>query len=345
MHGAAAAAPIEAGAARPLCGGPIAFSMCAVHLRDGDRLEIATSPLGELADWAAGEGAEIADRVAACLDALSSPRPPFAGLPMDRPCIFGIINVTPDSFSDGGRFADSVATIAHGRALIEAGADCLDIGGESTRPGASPVDAEVELDRVLPVIEGLADAGIPLSIDTRHAAVMRAALDAGARIVNDVSALTDDPAALDVVKQRAAPVILMHKKGDPSTMHHDPRYAHVTHEVYAYLKARIQACVEIGIPLSDIAVDPGFGFGKTAAHNRQILAEIALLHGLGCPVMIGASRKFAAGDAGADRLGASLSAACWAAAQGVQLFRVHDVAETRQALGLVARLLGPPAGR
>ena len=345
MHGAVVVAAVEAGVARPLCGGPVAFSMCAVHLRNGDRLEVATSPLAELADWAAGEGAAVTDRVAACLDALSSPRPPFGGLPMDRPCIVGIVNVTPDSFSDGGCFADSAAAVAHGRALIEAGADCLDIGGESTRPGATPVDAEVELDRVLPVIEGLANVGVPLSIDSRHAEVMRAALDAGARIVNDVSALTDDPAALDVVKQRGEPVVLMHKKGDPSTMHHDPRYAHVTHEVYAYLKARVRACVESGIPPSDIAVDPGFGFGKTPAHNRQLLAEIALLHGLGCPVMIGASRKFAGGDAGGDRLGASLSAACWAAAHGVQLFRVHDVSETRQALGLVARLLGPPAGR
>lgn len=201
------------------------------------------------------------------------------------------------------------------------------------------------MDRVVPVIEGLAGAGVPLSIDTRRAAVMRAALDAGARIVNDVSALTDDSDALDVVRERRAPVILMHKKGDPATMHRDPSYAHATYEVLAYLRTRARACVEAGVPHSDIAVDPGIGFGKTAAHNRQLLVDIGHLHGIGCPVMIGASRKFGGGDARSDRLGASLSAASWAAARGVQLFRVHDVAETHQALGLVARSIAARGDR
>lgn len=185
------------------------------------------------------------------------------------------------------------------------------------------------------MIERVADLGLPLSIDTRHAEVMRAAIAAGVAVVNDVSALTDDADSLDAVRDGGVHVVLMHKRGDPATMHHDPVYDQVSLEVYRYLKDRVADCRAAGIPAERLAVDPGIGFGKTAAHDRQLLADIALFHGLGCPVMLGASRKFGRGRPGADRLGPSLAAATLAAERGVQLIRVHDVAETRAALDLL----------
>lgn len=339
IYGAAMAAAIDGRVTRPLCGGFPGFAACTAYLAREGRVTIATAPLDMLVDWAAAEGPATARRVGDCLDILSAPRAAFAGLPGDQPVIFGIVNATPDSFSDGGRFLDPAAAIDHGHALIEAGADALDIGGESTRPGARPATEEAERDRVVPVIEGLAGCGVPLSVDTRHAGVMRAALDAGARIVNDVSALTDDAHAIDLVAARAAPAVLMHKRGEPETMGDNAVYAHAPYEVYLYLKKRVAACVAAGIAPGDIAVDPGFGFAKTPVHNRQLLADIGLLHGLGCVVMAGASRKFGTGRADRDRLGGSLAAASWAASWGVQLFRVHDVAETRQALRLVTRMV------
>lgn len=341
LFGAAARSAVENGSALPLCAGPAAFAAGTVYLCDGRRLVIATAPLDEIAAWADHEGGALARRIPERLDALTGPRPAFAGLPADRPVVFGIVNATPDSFSDGGRYDDPAHAIEFGRTLIEAGADALDIGGESTRPGADPVAEHVELARVLPVIEGLAGSGVPLSVDTRHAAVMEAALDAGARIVNDVSALTADPRALPLVAERRAPVILMHMKGEPATMNRSPRYAHAPFEVLAWLKARVAACLEAGVSPADIAVDPGFGFGKTAAHNRWLLAEIGLLHATGRPIMAGASRKFGGGGASGatDRLGQSVAAASLAAVSGVRLFRVHDVAETGRALDLIDRAL------
>jgi dihydropteroate synthase len=273
---------------------------------------------------------------------LTAPRPPLTlgarTIRLDQPQVAGILNVTPDSFSDGRQHADAPAAIAAGHAMAEAGAALLDVGGESTRPGAKPVWEGDEIERVLPVVRQLAASGTAVSIDTRKAAVMEAALGAGAALVNDVSALTFDERAPAVVARVGCPVVLMHHQGSPETMQQDPTYAGpVLLEVYDWLAARIDAAVAAGVERFKIIVDPGIGFGKTVAHNLQLLNGLALFHGLGCPVMLGASRKrmigALSGEAPADqRLPGSLALALKGAEQGVQLLRVHDVPETVQAL-------------
>jgi dihydropteroate synthase len=251
----------------------------------------------------------------------------------------GVINVTPDSFYDGGRFPTTTTAVAHGRVLRDAGADILDIGGESTRPGSDSVTEQQEMDRVLPVIERLAADGALVSADTRRATVMRAACAAGARIINDVSALTE-PGAMSAVAETGVAVVLMHMQGAPRTMQDDPAYDHAPYEVLRFLADRIALCEAAGIERRAIMVDPGIGFGKTVAHNLQIFEQLALFQATGCSVMVGASRKsFIAAVSGCDdandRLPGSLAAATIAASQGVQLHRVHDVAATRQALSVV----------
>ncbi len=247
--------------------------------------------------------------------------------------VLGILNLTPDSFSDGGRHADPDTAVAAARAMIDAGAAMVDIGGESTRPGAPFVSEAEELARLRPVLDRL--AGIPFSIDTRCAAVMTRALDAGASMVNDVSALTHDPASLSVVAARGCPVVLMHMGGLPATMQAAPRYADVVAEVEAWLAARIDACVAAGIDRAKIVVDPGIGFGKTLDHNLALLRALDRLGRL-APVMLGASRKALIGKLTgaevADRLPGSLALALHGATQGCAWVRVHDVAETAQAL-------------
>jgi len=247
--------------------------------------------------------------------------------------------VTPDSFSDGGRHLDANAAIAHGTALLEAGAGIVDVGGESTRPGADAVPAEEELRRVLPVVRALAKAGGAVSIDTRRAAVMTAAVGEGARVINDVTALSGDDQSLAAAAKSGAGVVLMHMQGEPATMQDNPTYDDAALDVYDYLEARIAACERAGVARERIVVDPGIGFGKTKRHNAEILAQIALYHALGCGVLLGVSRKgFVAGASGGEppdkRLPGSLAAALGAVGQGVQLLRVHDVAETRQALAV-----------
>lgn len=271
----------------------------------------------------------------------SAPRGAIAGVAMDGPRIMGVLNVTPDSFSDG-RPGESVEEAAkRGVALAEAGADIIDIGGESTRPGAEPVSPAEEQDRVLPVIERLLAAGLsaPISIDTRNAGTARAAIAAGARLWNDVSALTHDPASLETAATLDCPVVLMHAQGEPKTMQDAPTYRHALIEVFAWLESRLAACVAAGIAEERVIVDPGIGFGKTGAHNLQLLSGLAAFHGLGRPVMIGASRKRFIGDItgrreAAARAAGSTGAALAAAAQGAQILRVHDVAETRAALSV-----------
>ena len=298
------------------------------------------------------DGSEIARRIVSAAELCSGPlqlagllerltrrRDPVAGLALDRPLVMGVVNVTPDSFSDGGRYLAADAAIAHALQLEAEGADILDIGAESTRPGAEPVDLQEELRRVMPVIEALAPrVRAPLSIDTRKAEVMRRAARAGAVLLNDVSALTHDPAALQVAAETGLPVVLMHAQGDPRTMQDDPRYDDVVLDVYDWLGARIEACERAGIPRSRLLVDPGIGFGKTLAHNLALLGASSIFHGLGCAVLLGASRKsFIGGLTGADaqgRLPGSLAAALLGVAQGLQILRVHDVAATRQALAV-----------
>jgi dihydropteroate synthase len=298
-----------------------------------------TASIGEFEAWIAGAGVRFATRAREQLDALSAPRETWAGLPLDRPLIMGVLNVTPDSFSDGGRWLEPERAIAHGRALVEAGADIIDVGGESTRPGASPLPPGDEIRRTEPVVRALAGSGAVVSIDTRHAAVMDAALDAGAHIVNDVSALTHDPEGMAVVARRQVAVVLMHMRGEPRTMQRDPVYDFPLVEVLEYLDRRICVCVARGIPRGAIAVDPGFGFGKLVPHNLELLAGIGAFHTLGCPVVLGVSRKstiarLSRGEPPAARLPGSLAAALFAVQQGVQILRVHDVAETRQALAI-----------
>lgn len=248
----------------------------------------------------------------------------------------GIVNVTPDSFSDGGEALRVEDAVTRGRAMHDAGADILDIGGESTRPGADPVSVDEELSRIVPVIEGLGSDGALISIDTRRAAVMREAVAAGAGIINDVTALTGE-GAMDAAAHTGVPVMLMHMQGEPQTMQANPTYDDAPTDIRNYLAARIEACEQAGIKRERIAVDPGIGFGKTLDHNLQILARMDEFHMLGCAVVLGASRKsFIArisGEADAQaRAPGSVAAALAARAQGVQIFRVHDVAETRQAL-------------
>ena len=329
--GGVGAAP---GNALPLAGGPLAFCSCEIALREGGAPASRTrASVAEIEAWAGALDTDAAGRARDLLARLSAPRPALAGLAPERTLIAGIVNVTPDSFSDGGDHAEPEAAVAHARALAAEGADILDIGGESTRPGAERVSEAEELDRVLPVIEGLAGDGTPLSIDTRRARVMAAAVAAGAAIVNDTSALTGDADSLSTAAASGVPVVLMHSRGEPRDMADEARYREAPLEVYDELEARVAACLEAGIPRDRLIVDPGIGFAKTPAHNLEILRHLALFHGLGCTLMLGASRKLGGGAAPNERLAASLSAALWGLSQGVQILRVHDVAETRQALG------------
>lgn len=256
---------------------------------------------------------------------------------LDQPQVMGIINATPDSFSDGGSYADASAASEAGAMMAAKGAAIIDVGGESTRPGATSVWEGDEIERVLPVVQQLAAAGTAVSIDTRKSAVMSAALGAGAGMVNDVSALTWDPQSAGIVSSAGAPVVLMHHQGDPTTMQDAPRYEDVLVQVYLWLEERIEAAEMAGIARDKIIVDPGIGFGKSVAHNLELINGLALFHGLGCPIMFGASRKrmigALSGEVPADqRLAGSLALALKAVEQGAQLIRVHDVPETVQAL-------------
>jgi dihydropteroate synthase len=256
-------------------------------------------------------------------------------LSLARPLIMGIVNVTPDSFSDGGRHASPDAAHAHALRLIEEGADILDIGGESTRPGAAEVPQADEIDRVVPLIAALAGQGLPLSVDTSKPAVMRAALDAGAAIVNDVCAL-QAPGAVEVAAASGCGIVLMHMQGSPRTMQAAPRYEDVVAEVSAFLEARLVALGDAGIAPDRVALDPGFGFGKTVEHNFTLLRELPRLGALGCPVLAGLSRKSMLGAVTGrmveERLTASVVGAVLAAERGARVLRVHDVAATRDGL-------------
>ena len=275
---------------------------------------------------------------------LSAERPALAGLSLDRPRVMGILNVTPDSFSDGGDLIEPGVAVARAQAMAGE-ADLLDIGGESTRPGAKEVDLAEEIRRTAPVIEAIRGAGIttPISIDTRKARVAEAALDAGADMVNDVSALTFDPELAALCAERAVPVCLMHAKGTPADMQKDPRYDDVVAEVLGFLEERIAVAEAAGVARDKIVIDPGIGFGKTQAHNLALLRDLAAFHDLGLPLLLGVSRKRFIGDIGGapapkDRLGGSLAVALHGAEQGVHILRVHDTYATTQALRLFAAL-------
>ena len=267
-------------------------------------------------------------------------------LSADRPLIMGIVNVTPDSFSDGGLNAEAGRAIAHGVQLAKEGADILDVGGESTRPGSEGVPESEELRRVLPVIEALAGQGLTVSVDTRKAGVMREALKAGAKMVNDVAALTYEPAAMEAMAEATCPVILMHAQGDPKTMQLSPQYDDVALDVFDWLEARIEACVAAGIARERIVADPGIGFGKSFRHNTEVLNQFTLYHALGVPLLMGLSRKGFIGaltgekQAG-NRVHGSVGGAVWSALNGAHILRVHDVKATVEALAVAGAAADP----
>jgi len=310
--------------ALPLAGGPLLFDRVEVLTRDAPPRIIP-------ADQAPAD-------VLACLTA---PRAPIAGLDMTRTNIMGILNVTPDSFTDGGQHNAPESALTHAQQMLGQGADLIDVGGESTRPGALAVDPAEEIIRTAPVIAALRAAGLvlPISIDTRKTAVARAAIDAGASLVNDVSGFTFDPTLAAYCAAQNLPVCVMHAQGDPQTMQQDPRYDDVLLDVYDFLDARIAALEAAGIPRSHIITDPGIGFGKTQAHNLALLARLSLFHNLGCPILLGASRKKFIATLGkapdiVARVHGSVAVALAGAAQGAQVLRVHDVFATGSALTL-----------
>lgn len=274
------------------------------------------------------------------LERLTSPREHIAGLDLSQPQIMGILNVTPDSFSDGGRHAEPNIALDSALKMEAQGATLIDIGGESTRPGAALVASEEEIKRTAPVIRALRDrSGVAISVDTRKAPVAEAALDAGASLVNDVSGFTFDADLAPLCARTGVPVCVMHAQGDPETMQDDPHYDDVRLDVYDFLEARVNQLVEFGVPRSQIIVDPGIGFGKTLDHNLEILRNLSLFHGLGCAILLGASRKRFVGTIGGEpradaRMPGSIAVALAGVAQGVQFLRVHDVSETAQALRL-----------
>ncbi|MFZ5962774.1 dihydropteroate synthase [Thalassococcus sp. BH17M4-6] len=310
-------------AALPVAGGPRWFTHAERLDRDGTRTLVDLDAIPP-----------------DMLTAITAPRPAICGLTMDRPRIMGILNVTPDSFSDGGQHASAAKSTAHGRRMVADGADLIDVGGESTRPGAETVPVPAEISRVEPVIRALRHAvAVPISIDTRKSCVAKAAVDAGATLVNDVSGFTHDKMLAPYCARHDLPVCVMHARGDPETMQADPRYDDVLLDVYDFLAAQVAMLEEAGLPRAQVLIDPGIGFGKTVAHNLALLHGIALFHGIGCPILLGASRKGFIGklshtpDA-AKRAPGSIAVALAAVAQGVQVLRVHDVAETRAALNL-----------
>jgi dihydropteroate synthase len=256
-------------------------------------------------------------------------------LALERPLIMGVVNVTPDSFYDGGRFLGTQQAVEHARILIEEGADILDIGGESSRPGAKPVDLDEELRRVMPVLEKLGGLPVPVSVDTCKPEVMRRAIAAGAAMVNDINALRE-PGALEAVAESQAAVCLMHMQGEPRTMQQEPHYGDVVSEVVEFLAQRVEAAQQAGIARERIVIDPGFGFGKNTEHNLELLRGLPRIAGLGQPVLVGLSRKSLfgkiTGKPVADRVSASVAAALLAVERGAALVRVHDVAATRDAL-------------
>ena len=258
-------------------------------------------------------------------------------LSLVRPLIMGVVNLTPDSFSDGGRFQTVGQAVAHARTLVDEGADILDLGGESTRPGAAPVGLDEERRRVLPVLEELAAGGVPVSVDTRRPELMREAIAAGASMINDINALVA-PGSLDAVAASDAAVCLMHMQGEPQSMQHDPRYQDVVAEVGEFLAGRIEAVEQAGVARSRIVIDPGFGFGKTFQHNLALLRSLDRFRELGVPLLAGVSRKSMLGkitgrEVG-DRVYASVAAAMIAVEKGAHIVRVHDVAATRDALAV-----------
>ena len=323
----------------PFLGGSHGFCNLEIFLEIGDQLAVTEVNHRSATRWADSFGC---GEFGLALSALTKKRPPFSGLTSNKPIILGIINVTPDSFYAGSRIDPTNAADIACR-MIEDGADIIDVGGESTRPGSNPTPPEQEMDRVIPVIERLKGCGIPLSVDTRRPAVMREAISSGVSIVNDVTALSDEDAITVLRENPKVSVVLMHAQGSPKNMQNNPQYNHVTYEVFSFLRRQVVKCQAAGIDRSRIAVDPGFGFGKNLGQNVQMLRELAMLHCIGCTLLVGVSRKSFLGaivnEADPEgRLAASIAASIAASSQGAQIHRVHDVREISQALTLFDRV-------
>ncbi len=329
LYGRAARAALRDGKAGALAGGNIAFA--SVHITVG-KPPSQSSEIRNFDEVGASDEGAIAD----ALVRITSPRPAIAGLALTTPRIMGVVNVTPDSFSDGGLYNETDQAISHAAQLVSAGADIIDIGGESTRPGADTIDDDDECGRVLPVIAGLRGNRAKISIDTRKAVVMAAAAEAGADIINDVSALSHDPKSMSAAKRSNLPIVLMHAKSDPKSMQNEAVYDDVLLDVFDYLASRIEACENAGIGRERLIADPGIGFGKHLEHNLQLCEGLSLFHALGVPVMVGVSRKSFIGTVTGERdprerEAGSIAAALASLAQGVQIVRVHDVTATAQA--------------
>ncbi|EDM72183.1 dihydropteroate synthase [Roseobacter sp. AzwK-3b] len=315
------------------------------HVRPADALPLAGGWLWfdtveELHRDAPARLIPARDLPAEAMTRLTAPRAPIAGLDLSRPQLMGILNVTPDSFSDGGLHFDPADALAHTDRMIDGGAAIVDVGGESTRPGSTKIPLDEEIRRTAPVIAAIrARHPVPISIDTRKAPVARAARDAGADLINDVAGFTFDPELAPFAAEAGLPVCVMHAQGTPEIMQKDPRYDHVALDIYDYLSGRIEALTALGIPRAQIIVDPGIGFGKTLEHNLTLLQTLSLFHGLGCPILLGASRKRFIGTIGGSdearhRAPGSIAVALAGVAQGAQILRVHDVRETNEALRL-----------
>jgi len=337
--GDAARRGIAGGWALPLGGNEAAFTGCEIWRRgpQGTRRDVLAA--GTLAGWLGDQSAVVRDQTARWRDRLAAPCSWPETLPRRRPLLMGVVNVTPDSFSDGGRFLEPDAAIAQGLRLHAEGADIVDVGGESTRPGAGAISDDEEIGRVVPVIEALAGRGILVSIDSRKATVMAAAVAAGARMINDISALRHDPQSLETAGASGLPVVLMHSQGEPATMQAQPTYDIAPLDVFDHLAARVDAWAAAGFERSRLLIDPGIGFGKTLDHNLEILGRLGLYLGLGLPLLLGASRKsfigrLVDGAPPEGRLPGSLAAALHGLAAGAAVLRVHDVAATQQAVAI-----------
>jgi dihydropteroate synthase len=329
LRGEPAERAVAAGLAHWLAGGPCAFTGVTALSRSADGAGLR-KPLALV---------EAQRLFPEELHRLSAAPKPWAGFDLERPLIMGIVNVTPDSFSDGGDHADTESAVRFGEALLAAGADILDIGGESTRPGSAEVSDAEEIDRVVPVIRRLAEKGAVISVDTRHAAVMTAAVAAGARIINDITALTGDPNSQRAAAGSGAGIVLMHMQGEPQTMQQDPHYEDVTLDLIDYFDARLMELEKLGVPRERISLDPGIGFGKKDPHNMRLMQELAVFHGFGCPLTLGVSRKSFIGrlsrqEPPKQRVAGSLVAGIAGLERGIQVLRVHDVAETSQAIAI-----------
>ncbi|MCX8501565.1 MAG: dihydropteroate synthase [Alphaproteobacteria bacterium] len=324
-RGTTAAAMVATGDATWLAGGVHGLAFTAVEHHSQVQTRTLSLP-------------EMRHNYPAALELLSRPRPDFAGLAMTGAQIMGIVNVTPDSFSDGGDNFSPTTALARADAMLKAGASIIDVGGESTRPGSEPVAPEEEWRRVAPVIEDLVRQGVTVSLDSRNSSVMERAIDKGVRMINDVSALNHDPRAIEVVARSQVPVILMHMRFDPATMNRAPFYHNLLPDILGELNHAVKRADAAGIARHNLMIDPGIGFAKNSVHNQGLMAHLAGLHGLGLPLLLGASRKgLLSGDANRrvepkHRLGSSLTAALIGLAAGVHWLRVHDVFETAQAV-------------